>query len=206
MWVRWPGLVGAIAAPIISIVGQLIALMTWPDYDSVKQTISELAAGDAPTQFWVELIFCGTGVGFLLVAVFTPAIAMAGRALIFIGGLAFFGVAVFPLETMAAYSSIGHRLSAMIGFIALAAWPLVGMRRDERLPWVIRPLGSLGITAVMAACCFWFLGVWSHPELGYVGVTERLAAGLEAVWPLVVVVMLWNAQKQLIPEALQSSQ
>lgn len=194
MWVRWPGLVGAIAAPTISILGQLIALMTWPEYDPVKQTISELAAGDAPTQFWVELIFCGTGVGFLLTSVFTPAIAWGGRALLFIGGLAFFGVALYPLETMAAYSSAGHRISAMVGFISLAAWPLLGMRRDKKFPAVLRPWGSIAATALMAICCFWFLAVWSTPELGYVGVTERLAAGVEALWPLVVVTYLWRAE------------
>ncbi|MEY4102615.1 MAG: hypothetical protein RIR88_749 [Actinomycetota bacterium] len=196
MWVRWPGLVGAIAAPAISIFGQLIAMMTWPGYDPVAQTISELAAGDAPTQFWVELIFCGTGCGFLLTSLFTPAIAKPGRVLLFVGGLAFFGVAAFPLETMAASSSAGHKISAMIGFIALAAWPLVGMRRDARYPWALRPLASLAVTAVMAVCCFWFLGVWSNPELGYVGLTERLAAGLEAVWPLVVVLTLWGSPQR----------
>jgi hypothetical membrane protein len=194
MWVRWPAVIGAIAAPAISILGQLAAMLTWPSYDPVAQTISELAAGDAPTQFWVELIFCGTGVGFLLTALFTPAIAPMGRLLIFVGGLAFFGVAAFPLDTMAATSSPGHRISAMIGFIALAAWPLVGMRRSRDYPWVVRPVGSILVTALMAACCFWFLGVWSNPGLGYVGVTERLAAGLEALWPLVVVLTLWNRQ------------
>ena len=198
-WVRWPAVVGAIAAPVISIFGQLIAMLTWPAYNPFTQTISELAAGDAPTQFWVELIFCLTGVGFLLTALFTPVISKAGRALIFIGGLAFFGVAAFPLEVMALPSSPGHKISAMIGFIALAAWPLVGWRRDRNLPWVVRPLPSIVMTGVMAVFCFWFLAVWANPQLGYVGTMERIAAALESLWPMVVVLVLARAQRRLQP-------
>jgi hypothetical membrane protein len=196
-WVRLPGLIAGIVAPILSIGGQLIAMSTWPEYDPFVQTISEMAAGDAPTQVFMEIIFCLTGAATLVFAFFTPGIAKLGRALIFVSGFSFFGVAYFPLETMAGASSLGHKLSAMVGFILLAAWPLVGWRRDRSVPWVLRPLPSVLATIVMAIFCFWFLAVWANPGLGYVGTMERAAAWLEGIWPLIVVIVLWRAQRRL---------
>jgi hypothetical protein len=48
----------------------------------------------------------------------------------------------------------------------------------------------------MGALCFWFLGVWSNPSLGYVGLVERLAANLEVTWPALVVIGLYVAQRR----------
>ncbi len=196
VWVRRPGLIAGIIAPILSIGGQLAAMATWPSYNPFSQTISEMAAGDAPTQVFMETIFCLTGVATLLVALYTPGIAKLGRVFIFISGFSFFGVAIFPLETMAGASSLGHKLSAMVGFVLLAAWPLVGWRRGADVPWVIRPIPSIAATVVMAIFCFWFLAVWATPGLGYVGTMERIAAWLEGIWPLIVVVVLARAQSQ----------
>jgi hypothetical membrane protein len=195
LWVRRPALIAGIAAPVISIGGQLIAMATWPSYNPFVQTISEMAAGDAPTQFFMELIFCLSGIATLIYALYTPGIAKLGRAFIFVSGLSFFGVAYFPLETMAGASSLGHKLSAMVGFVLLAAWPLVGWRRGADVPWVLRPIPSILATVVMAIFCFWFLAVWANPALGYVGTMERTAAWLEGIWPLIVVVVLWRAQR-----------
>ncbi|MEN9751184.1 MAG: hypothetical protein RLZZ600_231 [Actinomycetota bacterium] len=193
-WVRLPGLIAGVAAPVLSIGGQLLGMATWPSYNPFTQTISEMAAGDAPTQVYMNTIFCLIGVATLVVAFYTPAIAMTGRIFIFVSGLSFFGVAAFPLETMAANSSLEHKLSAMVGFILLAAWPLVGWRRDRSIPWVLRPVPSIIATAVMAVFCFWFLAVWANPGTGYVGTMERAAAWLEGIWPLIVVVVLARGQ------------
>ena len=194
-WVRLPALIAGIAAPLISIGGQIGAMFTWPAYNPYVQTISEMAAGDAPTQVFMEIVFCLCGIATLIVAMYTPGIAKLGRALIFISGFSFFGVAYFPLETMAGASSLGHKLSAMVGFILLAAWPLVGWRRGANVPWVLRPIPSIAATVVMAIFCFWFLAVWANPALGYVGTMERAAAWLEGIWPLIVVIVLWRAQR-----------
>lgn len=195
-WVRLPGLIAGIAAPLISIIGQIGAMFTWPKYNPFSQTISEMAAGDAPTQVFMEIVFCLCGLATLLVAMYTPGIAKLGRAFIFISGFSFFGVAYFPLETMAGASSLGHKVSAMVGFILLAAWPLVGWRRGAAVPWVLRPAASIFATVVMAIFCFWFLAVWANPALGYVGTMERAAAWLEGIWPLIVVIVLWRAQRR----------
>lgn len=193
-WVRLPGLIAGIAAPVISIGGQLGAMSTWPAYNPFAQTISEMAAGDAPTQVFMEIVFILCGIATLVVALYTPGIAVLGRVFIFISGFSFFGVAYFPLETMAGESSLGHKLSAMVGFVLLAAWPLVGWRRGADVPWVLRPVPSIIATVVMAVFCFWFLAVWANPALGYVGTMERAAAWLEGIWPLIVVIVLARAQ------------
>jgi hypothetical membrane protein len=195
-WVRLPALVGSIAAPLFSFVGQFIAILNFPAYNPFAQTISELAAGDAPTQAWMTGVFCATGAASLLVAFYAPIISIAGRIFIFVSGLSFFGVAAFPLETMAAPSGVGHRLSAIIGFILLAAWPLVSIRRDRSFPWVLRPTAAISATLVMAAFCFWFLAVWANTGSGYVGTMERIAAGLEGIWPMIVVIVVWRAQRR----------
>jgi hypothetical membrane protein len=195
-WVRLPALIGGIAAPLISFFGQLIAILNFPAYNPFAQTISELAAGDAPTQVWMTGVFCATGAASLLVAFYAPIITKAGRMFIFLSGLSFFGVAAFPLETMAASSGVGHRVSAIVGFILLAAWPLVSIRRDRSYPWVVRPVGAISATLVMAAFCFWFLGVWADTGSGYVGTAERIAAGLEGIWPMIVVIVVWRAQRR----------
>jgi hypothetical protein len=65
------------------------------------------------------------------------------------------------------------------------------MRRGTRFPWIIRPWGAILGTALMATFCFWFLAVCANPELGYVGLIERVAANLESLWPLVVITGLW---------------
>lgn len=194
-WIRLPALIAGVAAPIISIGGQLLAMSTWPEYNPYVQTISEMAAGDAPTQVFMETIFCLVGVATIIFALFTPGIAKVGRALIFVSGFSFFGVAYFPLETMAGDSSFGHKFTAMVGFVLLAAWPLFGWRRDHNAPWVIRPLASILATAVMAVFCVWFLAVWANPGLGYVGTMERAAAWSEGIWPLIVAIVLWRAQR-----------
>jgi hypothetical membrane protein len=200
-WIHRPALIAGIAAPVLSIGGQLSAMATWPSYNPFTQTISEMAAGDAPTQAFMTTIFCLIGVATLIVAMYTPIITKLGRAFIFISGLSFFGVAYFPLETMAASSSVGHKVSAMIGFILLAAWPLVGWRRDRSLPWVIRPIASIVATVVMAFFCFWFLAVWANPGTGYVGTMERAAGWLEGIWPLIVVIVLARAQAKRLAGA-----
>lgn len=197
-WIRLPAVIAGIVAPILSIGGQLLAMATWSEYNPFVQTISEMAAGDAPTQIFMETIFCLTGVATLVFAMYTPGIAKLGRAIIFISGFSFFAVAYFPLETMAGASSLGHKLSAMVGFILLAAWPLVGWRRGANVPWVLRPIPSIAATVVMATFCFWFLAVWSNPTLGYVGTMERAAAWLEGIWPLIVAIVLWRAQRHRI--------
>jgi len=186
-----PAIVSSYLAPVLLIGGTLAAGALSPGYDPVRQTISELAAGDAPTRILMTVFFVLTGLCHLVTATFARGIGIAGRAAILIGGLATLGVAAFALPTVAG-SSATHTAFAMIGFIFLAAWPLLGMRLRPDLPWLVRPLGAIVGTAVLTAACVWFLIIWSAHSSPVVGLVERVAADAEAFWPAVVATALYR--------------
>jgi hypothetical membrane protein len=122
-----PAIVSAYLAPVLLIGGTVVAGALSPGYDPVRQTISELAAGDAPTRALMTVFFVLTGLCHLVTVTFARGIGIPGRIAFLIGALATLGVAAFPLPTVAG-SSATHTTFAMVGFIFLAAWPLLGMR------------------------------------------------------------------------------
>lgn len=203
-FLRRPALISATLAPILFIGGTVTAELMSPDFNPVVQTISELAAGDAPTRVFMTVIFMLTSLCHATTAIFATGIGWPGRVLIAIAAVSSFGVALFPLPTMAG-TSVEHRIAAIIGFIALAAWPLFGMRRDRVFPWIIRPWGAILGTGLMTVFCFWFLAVWAQPELGYVGVVERIAANTESIWPALVLWSLFAAQRQAARDAVPAA-
>jgi len=188
-------IISSIAAPIIFIGTTILAESLWPTFDPIKQTISELAAGDAPTKVLMTIAFVITGLCHITTGSFARGIGIPGRIAIVAAGFTTLGVAVFPLPSVAG-TSVEHRLAAMAGFIILAIWPVLGMRRDRGYPWIIRPVGAILSTAFIAVFCFWFLAVWSQPALGYVGTIERVAADLQSLWPAIVVLALVVTQRR----------
>jgi hypothetical membrane protein len=193
-WVHPIALASSISAIIIFGGSTLIAEVITPGFDPVRQTISELAAGDAPTRVFVTIAFVLTGACHMLTASFTPGIGAPGRVALFAAGISTELVAAFPLPTMAS-TSTAHRFAAMLGFVLLAVWPALGMRVDRDLPFLLRPWGAIASTVFIATFCFIFLGIWANPSAIAVGVWERLAADIEGVWPAVVVLTLWFAQR-----------
>lgn len=187
--VRRPAIISSLLAPVLFVGGTVVCEVMTPTYDPVKQTISELAASDAPTHLLLTALFVMTGICHLITAVYAVGIGIPGRIAIFIAGLSTFAVAIFPLPT-AAGSTPEHRYSAMIGFILLAIWPVLGMRLSKKYPWLIRPWGAIFGTAFLGVFCFWFLAVWSDLSQPHIGLVERFAADLESLWPAVVVVAL----------------
>ena len=181
-------IVSASLAPVFFIGGTIAAELAWPGFDPINQTISELAAGDAPTRVFMTAMFVLTGLCHVVTASLVPAIGRLGRLALGIAGLALLAVAAFPLPTVAT-SSAAHYYSAMIGFIALAAWPLLGMRRDHDAPWLLRPLGATLGTLLLGALCTAF-ALLEATDGPFIGLSERLAANTESVWPLLVVLAL----------------
>lgn len=186
-----PAIVSSYLAPVLLIGGTFLAGALSPGYDPVRQTISELAAGDAPTRVLMTVFFVLTGLSHLVTVTFARGIGMAGRVAFLLGALATLGVAAFPLPTVAG-SSATHTAFAMIGFIFLAAWPILGMRFRADYPWLVRPIGSIAGTAILTALCVWFLIIWSSHSSPVVGLVERVAADAESLWPAVVVTALFR--------------
>jgi len=193
--VRRPAIVSSLLAPVFFIGGTLVSEAVTPTYDPIKQTISELAALDAHTHLFLTTLFVMTGICHLITSFYATGIGLPGRVAIFVAGLMTFAVAVFPLPTMAG-STPEHRYSAMIGFVLLAIWPVLGMRISKKYPWLIRPWGAIFGTALLGVFCFWFLGVWADLNQPHIGVVERFAANLESMWPAVVVIALWMRSRR----------
>ena len=78
-FVRRPALISSVLAPVFFIGGTLVAEALSPGFDPVRQTISELAAVDAPTQVFMTLMFVLTGVCHLITAGYTPGLWLPGR-------------------------------------------------------------------------------------------------------------------------------
>jgi hypothetical protein len=107
--------------------------------------------------------------------------AVPGRALLGLGGVATMLVAVFPLPVSG--PAPAHAVAAGVAFGALAVWPAGAWRRDGG-PGVWRPVVSVTAAAVLLGLVAWFavdLAVG-----GRVGLSERVAAGAQACWPLIV--------------------
>lgn len=194
-WVHPMALVSSLGGIIIFASVTITAELTTPGYDIVRQTISELAAGDAPTRIPVTIAFVLTGVCHMLTAIFTPAVGIPGRVALFTAGVCSQLVAAFPLPTVLG-TSVEHRFSAMLFFVIMAIWPLLGMRAGREFPWLLRPWGAIASTAFIAAFCFIFLGVWASPNQMAVGLWERVANDIEGMWPAIVVLTLWFAQRK----------
>jgi hypothetical membrane protein len=193
-----PAVVSAYLAPILFIGGVIVAGLATPGYDPVRQTISELAAIGAPTRVLTTVIFVVTGLCHLVTVSFARGIGILGRIVFLGGALASLAVAVFPLPAGGG-SSMAHNTAAIIGFVLLAAWPLLGMRFRRDFPWLVRPFGSVLGTVVLTALCLWFLAVWSSTSIGYVGLVERIAADAESIWPAVVCTALFVRAGRLKP-------
>jgi hypothetical membrane protein len=184
--IRRPAIVSALLAPVFLIGGTITAELLWTDFDPVTQTISELAAGDAPTRVLMTVAFVLTGLCHIVTGTFAVGIGRPGRIALMVAGVATLGVAAFPLPTVAT-SSLGHSITAVTAFTALAVWPALGMRRSRDLPWVVRPVGASFSTIVLLGLCAWFFVVNSLEGFGPSGVPERALAYIEALWPAIVV-------------------
>jgi hypothetical membrane protein len=181
-----PALISAALAPVFFIGGTVVAGLAWPSYNPISQTISELAAGDAPTRIFMTVFFMLTAICHGVTGVFARGIGIPGRIALGLAAISTFAVAIFPLPTVAG-TSVEHRISAIVGFVLLAIWPVLGMRLRRDFPWIIRPWGAILGTALLATACFYFLAVWSSPQTGTVGLVERIAANAESLWPALVV-------------------
>ena len=100
--------------------------------------------------------------------------APAGRVVLAVGGISAALVAVFPEP------SAGHFPAATVSFVSLALWPAVsGLPTKAGARWA-----TAGLLALMA---------WFATELGdgdLLGLSERVVAGAEALWPVAVVLAL----------------
>jgi hypothetical membrane protein len=183
--VPWWAVLSAALAPVSLIGGWSLAAASQPaGYNPIRDTISALA-GVAATDRWIMTVgLAGLGLCHLATAAGLRPAAGRGRLLLAVGGAATVTVATFPVPRVG--TSGIHPVAAGIGFVALALWPAFAWRRGRPVPWGLRPLVAVVAVAVLVALLGWF-AVELYGDGARVGATERLLAGAEGLWPLVVV-------------------
>lgn len=180
----WWGLVSSAASPVLLIGGWTIAAMLQPSFNSVKDTVSALAALGATDRWVMTLVFLAVGACDIVTGAALRPAASAGRLILIAGAVAGMLVAAYPEH--AGSSSVPHAIWASLGFAGLAAWPAGAWRRGPSVPWGLRPAVCAGAVAVQLILLAWFVAELVTGA-GQVGLAERVVSGTQAIWPLVVV-------------------
>lgn len=179
-------MLSATMAPVALIGGWTLAAAVQPgDFDSATQTISALAAVGTPDRWIMTLAIGITGVCHMVTAAGLREAAAPGRAVYALAGLATLLVALFPLPDMTGSSTV-HGVVAAGSFVGLAVWPLLARNGLASNPALRGPYPVFA-SGVLGALVLAFFAVITAGAAG-VGLAERLAAGAEALWPLIVVV------------------
>lgn len=176
---RW-AVLSASVAPFALIGGWTVAAGRQPpSYNSVRDTISALAEHGASDRWIMTVGLALLGSCHLATAAGLTEAAAAGRVLLAVGGGATVAVALLPQP------SGGHIPAATVGFIALALWPAASTVPSRR-------------SAVLATTVLLALLVWLFVELGggaLTGLSERLLAGAQALWPIGVVCLIFGRER-----------
>jgi hypothetical membrane protein len=184
--VPWWGVISSAAAPVLMIGGWTVAAGLQPrSFNPVADTISALAAENATDRWVMTAALAAVGACYVVTALALRPAAWPGRLLLAIGGVATILVAVNPEP--AGSGSVPHTAWAATGFIVLALWPVASFLRGPSVPFGLRPGAGVTVTVALVALLVWFyLELVTGGRL--LGLSERVLAGAEALWPLAVVV------------------
>ncbi len=181
--VPWWAVLSSACAPILLIGGWQLAAARQPGgFDPVSQTISALAARSATDPWVMTAALAGVGVCHTVTAVGLGTVAVPGRVLLATGGAATVLLAAFPQPAIG-YSTV-HVAAASIAFPALSLWPALACRRGgtpEAGPMLVAAVGLLGLLG-------WF-GIEYFGQSPRIGLSERVLAAAQALWPLAAVLL-----------------
>jgi hypothetical membrane protein len=178
----WWALLSSATAPVLLIGGWTLAGQRQPDgYDGTVETISSLAALGAADRWLMTAALIGVGLCHLVTAYGLTRARTAGRVLLGVGGVATILVAVFPLPVTG--EAPAHAAAAGLAFVALAVWPAGAWRRGDG-PVALRPVVSVAAALVLLGLVGWFAVTLGTGDR--VGLSERVAAGAQSCWPLIV--------------------
>ena len=158
----------------------------WPDFNPLKQTLSSLAALDAPTRGMITAVMLSVGCCQLIIAWGFKFAEKYGRALIGLSGCAVFGVAAFPVPSVFADSN-WHTFMAGIVLIAMCLWPIFSIRQHPVSPWLLTVRGAWTTTVIQAVVGLVFLAAWlvNHSLTGLLEMallTTQSGLVIAAIW------------------------
>ena len=188
-------LIASTIGPVQSSLGWVISGSLWPGYDPMRKTISDLAADDSPVQ-GIQTAFFFLGATLTVIgAISARTLALPGRIVLLLAGLATYALAVFTTPSQIGHSDL-HRISASISFVLMSAWPLFAMRFDKHYPWIIRPVAAISATVGLAAISIWFLSTWIDPASTNVGISERVIVTAQVLWLTATVWVCWLIERR----------
>ncbi|MFN2494793.1 MAG: DUF998 domain-containing protein [Pseudonocardiaceae bacterium] len=177
-------MLSASCAPVLLIGGWELAAARQPGgFDPVAATISALAAHGAADRWIMTTGLAGVGLCHVITALGLRSAAVPGRLLLAAGGAASVAVATFPQPVTG--DSTAHVLAASITFPALSLWPALAWQRGAGPPGRV---GSLAAASGLLGLLGWF-GFEFFREGALIGLTERVLAGTQSLWPLVAVLL-----------------
>jgi len=180
----WWAVLSASAAPVLLIGGWTVAAALQPaGFNSVRDTISALAAYGATDRWVMTSALAGLGVCHAVTALGLRPAALPGRLMLAVGGMANVAVAAFPQPDDG--SSVAHFWAATVGFVALALWPALALQRNDPVPFGLSLPAALAAAGVLLVLTCWFASEL-YGGGDRVGLSERAAAGAQALWPLVI--------------------
>ena len=179
------GLVSSAAAPVLLTGGWTVAAGLQPrSFNAVAGTMSALAARGAADRWVMTLVFAVVGACFVVTGLALRPAAAPGRVILIAGGVALAGCGQpragqgrFP----AARSVGGGRVRRPGGLAGRGLAARTAGTAGNTAGGVGHHRGSLG-----RACWRGSARNWS-PAPGRPGPAERVLAGMQAVWPLAVV-------------------
>jgi hypothetical protein len=185
--VPWWGVVSAVGAPVLMVIGWTVATGLQPrSFDPVAQPVSALAAIGAADRWVMTLTFVVVAACDLVTALALRPAATPGRLILMAGAVAGVLVAANP-EHPGDSLPLPHMIWAAAGCAGVVAWPAGAWRRGRAVPWGLRPVVSAAAVAVLLVLLAWFA-----TELiaagAQAGLAERIFGAAQALWPLAVVV------------------
>ncbi|MCL3862249.1 DUF998 domain-containing protein [Actinotalea sp. K2] len=185
-------LVSAATAPIAMIGGWTVAAAMQDRFDGVGETISALAASTASAPWVMGAGLAVTGLCHVVTASGLRPFPTAGRLLLALGGVATAGVAALPVDLQPA----AHGAAAAIAFGALSAWP-AGAWRSSGQGVLSARTARVATSSLVGLLVVFVLELQGMTPLrgAATGALERLLAGTQAVWPLVVVLALRRSER-----------
>jgi hypothetical protein len=190
--VPWWTVVTAGAAPVLLVIGFLVAAMLQPvSYDSLRDTISALAARGAADPWVMTVAIAAVGACYLVTALGLSPARCIGRLALAAGGVATLSIAAFPTP-LHGYSR-PHALAVIAASTTMCAWPVLAAHRQHRAR-VLR----FGPNVVASAFTFALI-MWYSFEIngGELGLAERWAAVAPALWLFPVA---FGARRAFVPD------
>ena len=164
------------------------ALQQPSGFDSVRESISALAAVETPHRWIMTSALVITGLAHIGSAFMLPGLRNAGRWVLGGAGVATLGVALLPLPSRSE-SSLPHVVVAALSFVLLAVWPWFAAG-DSDAPLLRRRVARPASVLLLLLVASLTLGNRAGMPFG---AHERIVAGLLALWPFATAVSAWWA-------------